>query len=301
MSDQTVNEVIVLVADVTASVELYERLGNTEAFATIAAMLDRLRAAAEGAGGRFVQSRGDDVLCVFDEADHGAAAAAAMLEAASTSSVALHVALHAGEAITARESIFGDCINVTYRLAAIANTNEALASTSVVERLTDKWRTSFRPLRSFHFKGKAEPIEVYAYDSLGSQWMTQLPGHLLSPKPKMAVRLSLTYGGTTWEVGEAESLSVGRSDEVDIVVACQWVSRRHALIHVRDGVAMLTDRSSYGSFVSADGNVEVRVRRTSLPLSGSGVIGLGCSVQEPESERLEYAVARAGVGVTSPA
>ena len=295
MSQHSLEDVVILVADVTASVELYERVGDACAFAIIAGMLDKLRSAAESGGGAFIQSRGDDVLCIFEDVAGAADAAASMLGEAALGEVKLHVAIHRGEAIVARDSIFGDAVNVAYRLASIANTNEALASDSVVERLEAGRRKTFRPLRSFRFKGKALPIEVFALDEHGTQLMTQLPAHLLDQGGGEDVVLRLSYSGERWEVGEAESLSIGRSEGVDVLIDRQWVSRRHAVLHVRDGVAMLTDRSSYGSFVSPGGTMEVMVRRQSVPLAGSGLIGLGTSITQPEAERLEYAVVRADI------
>lgn len=284
---------VLLVADVTASVELYERLGDTEAFGTIADMLDKLNALVERAGGQFVQSRGDDVLCAFSNADDAAAAAAEMLDDVAGSDVALHIALHAGEAIWARESIFGDAVNVTYRLASIANTNEALASGAAAALLSPGWKKKYRPLRAFRFKGKALPVDVLTYHKLGHLPHTQLPDHLMQDMYEAKILLRLSYGGKTWQVREAESLTIGRDDEVDLQIPHPWISRRHAVFVVRDGLATLTDRSTYGSFLSQGGAVELRVRRTSVTLSGAGSIALGTAHDQPGAECIEYAVIRA--------
>lgn len=292
MAEHPVQEVVILVADVTASVELYERLGNAAAFDRIAGALDRLRAFAEAAEGRFVQSRGDDVLCVFADVEMAADAALAMVAEGSCSGVALHVAVHRGEAIVARDSIFGDAVNVTYRLAALANSNEVLVTGVVAAAFAAPRRQRLRSLRTFTFKGRARPVEVFALDALTGQTMTHLPDHILSAASPSKLLLKLAHGSRSWELGEAESLSIGREDGVDVVIAKPWVSRHHAILLVRDGSATLNDRSTYGSFLVPTGGCEMRVRRQIVPLSGSGVIALGTSSTAPEAELLSYSVER---------
>ena len=299
MSENAVKDAILLVADVTASVELYERKGNAVAFEQIAGALDRLRVVAEAAEGHFVQSRGDDILCLFKDVELAADAALAMVAEGTAAGVELHVAVHRGEAIVARDSIFGDSVNVTYRLAAVANANEVLVSESVAAGFCASRKRRLRPLRAFHFKGRAAPVDVFALDAIVGQPMTQLPAHIMSG-PVQPVRLKLCYAERCWEVNEAESLSIGRADGNDVVIQQSWVSRWHAILHVRNGAAFINDRSSYGSFVVPNGAGEMRVRRQAMPLSGHGVIGLGTTANAPEAELLHYEVQRDAVLTAAP-
>ena len=295
MAETTLQDATILVADVTASVELYERLGDAEAFARIADGLDRLRRAVEAEGGRFVQSRGDDALFLFAEAERAARAALAALAAAAAhdraAGVQLHVAVHRGEVIVARDSIFGDAVNVTYRLASIANAGEALASGPVAERLSPRAQAALRQLRAFRFKGREAPVDVYGLETPSAAPVTQLPAHFAAahaaPAPTL---LRLEHGGRYWDIREAESLALGRAEGSDLMIPLAWVSRRHATLHVRDGVAMLTDRSTYGSYISPSGGGELHIRRQSVPLSGAGVITPGASPATPDADAISYAV-----------
>jgi hypothetical protein len=70
------------------------------------------------------------------------------------------------------------------------------------------------------------------------------------------------------------SLTIGRDDGNDIVVARKRVSRRHARIEVSHNKFVLTDQSANGTFVQSDGE-ESFIRRGSLRLKGQGMIGLG--------------------------
>lgn len=292
MSEVARTNAVLLVADVTASVALYERLGDAQAFATIAGILDRLNGLVETGGGHFIQSRGDDLLCAFEDAEAAVSAAQAMLSEAEAQDVAIHIALHAGEAILARASIFGDAVNVAYRLANIANAGEALASGEAVALLPAGWQSRFRRLRAFRFKGRAEPVEVLAYSGPPNVSQTQLPPQFHRQDPGEAVALHLRYGGQSWWLSEADSFTIGRDDDVDLQIAQPWVSRRHASFLIRDGLALLTDRSTYGSFLSQPGSPELRVRRTSVTLTGAGSLSLGIGHDQPEAQTVTFEVRR---------
>lgn len=290
MTPTTVQDAVLLVADVTASVELYERIGDDAAFARIAAALDRLRDTAERRGGEFVQSRGDDLLCLFPDGAAAAETALAMLCDGRDAAVQLHVGMHRGESILARNSIFGDAVNVAYRLASIANAGEALATGAAAETLPPELRDALRPLRSFRFKGREASVDVYVLEPPGEAPTTRLPDHFQVPPPAAGVVLRLEHDGRCWDVAEAESLALGRAEGSDLLLPRPWVSRRHATLLVRDGVALLTDRSTFGSYLTPDGGHEMHVRRQSMPLSGCGLLSPGASVGAPEAEIVRYAV-----------
>jgi adenylate cyclase len=288
-------EVCILVADVTASVTLYESLGDTEAFRAITRTLDALRADVARCDGEVIQSRGDDILCVFDEPAAAAGAAQRMLDA-SASGASLHLALHHGAVIRARQSIFGDAVNVSYRLASVANDGEALASGAFAERLPVWMQGALTPLQTFSFKGRTQPVEVFSLGGMRAGEATMLPASMRAPAPvaSAGLRLRLSWGGGTTEIGEAESLSVGRAEECDLVVAQPWISRRHAVLHVRDGAAGIVDRSTHGSWLTTGDAAEMLVRRRSAPLIGSGLIALGSEAAAPGAEIIAYEVLPAG-------
>jgi adenylate cyclase len=70
------------------------------------------------------------------------------------------------------------------------------------------------------------------------------------------------------------SLTIGREDGNDVVVARKRVSRRHARIEVSHNRFVLTDQSANGTFVQSDGE-DSFIRRGSLRLKRQGMIGLG--------------------------
>jgi predicted component of type VI protein secretion system len=74
---------------------------------------------------------------------------------------------------------------------------------------------------------------------------------------------------------------LGRVEEAQFVVPDQRVSRLHARIDWRNGSMVLTDLSSYGSWVRfAGSSTEVSLRRDSCVLHGDGDIALGASFDD---------------------
>ncbi|SEA21937.1 adenylate/guanylate cyclase domain-containing protein [Rubrimonas cliftonensis] len=296
MSEPIATTTFVMIADITASVHLYEKLGDAAAYARIVGALERVRGAVSGCGGEPVQSRGDDVLSFFDEGAGACEAAGRMLEATRGGAVSLRLSIHHGDVIRVGDAVYGDAINVAYRLAALANADEALLSGAAARRLPPVMRSALRPMDAFRLKGRTRPVQVFALPSPAMGETTQLPQSLRERPASQEGRvvLRVRHGDVTLDIGEAESLSIGRSEECDLVIPRPWVSRRHAILHVRDGVAAVVDRSSYGTFVSRPGGEELFVRRQTAVLTGSGAVALGASADSEAAEIVSFEVAPAG-------
>jgi hypothetical protein len=89
-------------------------------------------------------------------------------------------------------------------------------------------------------------------------------------------RVRLRYQGREFVLDEGkQSLTLGRSEDNDIVVKGSLISRIHARIEIARNKALLVDQSTNGSFVTTQDGKEAFVRRDSVALSGSGAIGLG--------------------------
>jgi hypothetical protein len=79
----------------------------------------------------------------------------------------------------------------------------------------------------------------------------------------------LTASGSTIEIG-ANRVTIGRSDEADLVIPHDDVSRKHALIWRADGQAWIRDLGSSNG-TSVDG---VRVGQQPVPLQNGAVLSL---------------------------
>ena len=290
-------EVAVLLADITGSTPLYEGSGDAAALSRIGECLDVLRSVIDRQGGTFIHSKGDDVLCTFPDAVSALKAAREMLAERWTAPLAIHAGLHFGPVIVARGDIFGDAVNLTARLAALANPGEILVSASVVERLPGVEAGALRPLDSILFKGKSAPVRVYSLSNDDAAMLTQAafgPGLAQIRRQDAAadVAVTLRHADRMYECREGASLTIGRAAECDILIAVPWVSRQHATVSVRGGKAQLSDRSSSGTYVSVRGGAEVFLRRETVLLIGSGTISPAIRAADSEAEVIHYDVDR---------
>ncbi len=271
-------ELSILLADVTGSTNLYAQTSDSEAHDKISRFLGEIRRIISRDGGKFIHSKGDDVLCTFDNADSALNAAESILNRNVQNSLSIHAGLHYGEVIQTVDDIFGDCVNVCARLASLANPGEVLISQGFVDKLSETKLLSLRVLDDVKFKGKDEAIRVYTMLADGTSLHTQI-GIVSDELPTRSAQtadaeicVQLNFGGQIYKCCANNSITFGRSAENDIVVDQPWVSRQHATISVLRNKAQLVDRSSGGTFVTMDRNPEIPVLRETVLLIGSGTI-----------------------------
>jgi adenylate cyclase len=289
----------ILLADITGSTPLYEAVGDARAQRLISEELTRLQAAITAEGGVCIRQKGDDVLGCFAAPSRAFRAVRAMLARPADHAPRIHAGLHYGQIVRAGGDIFGEAVNLTARLAALANADEALLSRSFFDRLRAREAAGLRPLDRIRLKGVGSPIEVYSFVDEDPAVQTQVPSGRTEIRaaaaswlPAGAVTLVLTYGRDSRRCGESDTLLIGRSDECDIVLARPWVSRKHALVTVRDGKALLADRSSSGTYVAIAGGHELLLRRETILLTGDGVISPAMHPAQPEADPIRFAVIR---------
>jgi hypothetical protein len=109
-----------------------------------------------------------------------------------------------------------------------------------------------------------------------------------TPKP---VKLCVidARGNTTLIGKERTSVTMGRSDDNDIVFAVDSASRKHARIEWRDQEFFLIDHSWNGTLVyDAKENQDVLVHNDEFKLPASGSICLGCQRVSAQIKPLEF-------------
>ncbi|HEX5077829.1 MAG TPA: adenylate/guanylate cyclase domain-containing protein [Geminicoccaceae bacterium] len=298
MSPETAR-VAILLADISGSTPLYEAVGDAPAQRLIGEELVRLQAAIDAASGVCIRQKGDDVLACFAEPSQAFRAVRAMLARPAGQVLRIHGGLHYGPVVRADGDIFGEAVNLTARLAALANADEALLSRSFVDRLAPHETTCLRPLDRIRLKGVGSPIEVYSFVDDDPAMQTQAPLSSTQIRPARAswpvaaaLTIVLTHGGGARRCGESESMLIGRSDECDIVLSRPWISRKHAMLTMRDGKAVLADRSSTGTYVAIAGGHELLLRRESIVLTGNGLISPGLPPARPEAEPIRFEIVR---------
>jgi adenylate cyclase len=287
--------VAILFADVSGSTSLYERLGDQRALAAIASILSELRKSIAFQRGRIVKTIGDEVMAVFETADAAMQAASDMQNRVAGMApidgvhFAIRVGFHFGPAIEEAADFFGDAVNTAARMAGLAKSGQIITSGPTVDALSPLLQQSTRDLDAMPVKGKQNEIRIFEVIWRDNDDLT-----LASTKAPVSAReptLTLSYKGHVLALGPARpSALLGRDAMNDLAVAHKKASRVHCRIEYRRGQFFLSDQSTNGTYVTADGDAEIVLKREQLMLRGRGVISLGSSLAAAEAEIVAFAV-----------
>ncbi|MCP5089184.1 MAG: adenylate/guanylate cyclase domain-containing protein [Rhodobacteraceae bacterium] len=268
-------EVAVMVADISGSTALYDSVGNAAALSQINACLALLHQITEAHGGQFVHSKGDDVVCVFEHPQKALDAVVEILAKTRNSRLTVHAGIDFGPVIRTSDDVFGDCVNVTSRLAGLANSGEVLCSQGFRDQLDAPGKAMLRFFDTWRFKGKSEGAHIYAFSDLGpgvetqisfvgSEEVTQQPGPRRGNLHR--IEAELTADGQVFRCTPDQAITVGRSPDCDLVVPKPWVSRFHAVVEIHHHHVYLRDTSSNGTYVCFEGQRPVLARREAVLL-----------------------------------
>jgi class 3 adenylate cyclase len=134
-------DVTLLFCDVVRSTELTRRLGDRGAYRVIRSFHDTVLRAAAARGGEELELRGDGVLLAFEKPRPALACAIEiqrrLLEAQRGRRVNVRVGLHTGTALRVATGYFGSNVILSARIAEAAAPGEILASSALVQRLSD--------------------------------------------------------------------------------------------------------------------------------------------------------------------
>lgn len=285
--------VAVLFADIAGSTKLYELLGDTQAKFMIDEALASLRAITERYKGRVVKTIGDELMCVFTNAERGFLAAADMQNSVNSMPVVnaarrmIRIGFHAGPVIEEKGDVFGDTVNVAARMAGLAKGMQIMTTRTTVDALPPALRSSTRPIASVAVKGKADDLAVCEVLWQESDDLTMAAGALQAAEAR--VELVVRHTGEDIVLGaDRTSLMLGRDPGCDIVIADPKASRQHARIEKRRDKFFLTDQSTNGTYVSFAGEREIALRREEVMLRRSGRIVFGHSAADPAGDAVEF-------------
>jgi adenylate cyclase len=284
----------VLFADVSDSTRLYESLGDTAAFGGVRGVIGSLRDVSSAFGGRVVKTIGDGLMCVFPDADSAAGAAAEMQRAIAQrpplergKKLTIRVGFHLGPVIQDGDDVFGDCVNVAARMAALAAAGQAITTAGTVAALSAHIRETTRPIDALPVKGKAEGVEVHELMWQSTSERTVIPGRTPAETTQRGgvLALRLTHRGQQTSV--TISATFGRDTDNTFVIMDPMASRRHAKIERRADHFVLVDQSSNGTYVTIGGS-EIRLRRQEMVLHSTGRIAFGHSTSDANAETVEF-------------
>jgi len=289
------SEVAVLFADVAGSTKLYDALGDSQAKILIDEALAGLRAVTERHRGRVIKTIGDELMCVFPDAERGFLAATDMqtlvnaLPMVKTAKRMIRVGFHAGAVIVEKGDVFGDTVNVAARMAGLAKGMQIMTTRTTVDALPEALRASTRPIASIAVKGKADDLAVYEVVWQEGDDLTMAAGSMQTAE--LRVELLIRHAGRAVVLGtELTSAMLGRDAGCDFVIADPKASRQHARIEKRRDKFFITDQSSNGTYVTFAGEPEVVLRREEVMLRRTGRIVFGHSASEGSGDTLEFTV-----------
>ena len=286
----------VMFADISDSTSLYQKLGDAAARNIVNACLSLVTGILGRHDGRLVKTIGDEVMCVFPNADLAVLAASDMqAQVAATRPgnypVSIHVGLHYGRVLVEDGDVFGDTVNVAAYLAATATAEQILTTEATERCLSAALKTCVRPIFHTVLKGSQEESTVFQV-----LWRTDhidlTDVNLRSNKiiPSDTGSLVVTLDEERVRVDQwRTSVVIGRSKECELVVLDKFASRQHLTIKLVRTHFYLFDHSINGSFVSLESGEEVHVLRRELLLDGTGQICVGRSRVERPAEGITFA------------
>lgn len=279
----------VLFADISGSTTIYETLGDALAKQMIDECLRDMRTATARHGGRVVKTIGDELMCVFPDADRVAMAASEMQQAIAdmppVSGVkrAIRVGFHVGPVIESEGDVFGDTVNTAARMAGLAKGQQIYTTLAAVQLMSPIVRSQTRRIASLTVKGKGDEVAVCEVLWQAGDDLTMATASLESTPTQ--VTLDLSHGVKQTVLDAANSrIVIGRDAGCQIMLGDRKASRVHARIERRRDKFVLVDQSTNGTYVTFDGEAEIGLRREELILRGRGRIVFGHGIDESDED-----------------
>jgi adenylate cyclase len=300
----------VVFADLVGSTGIYESLGDADASRFITQLTNALSKIFTAQQGRVVKLLGDGVLVVFQHETDAFAACTAIQQqlqktpiypggdAQASAPIEIQMGLDAGDVVEIDGDCFGDAVNSAARLAELAGGAQILTTLSVYEALPSAQRRQVLSMGPLYLRGKSEAMEVFRV-----QWRDGMDHEVTimgtaKASPTRTARLRLHFKPTpnhAMQAGTAPqsivlstpqaSAQLGRSlqptvnmpNVQQIQILDARVSRLHCSIAWRGTHWIVSDESSYGTWVYIDGQPQaMALRRSECMLIGAGHISLGC-------------------------
>ena len=281
----------VVFADIVGSTSMFERMGDQAASRFVTQLVGELSQVFEQHSGRVVKLLGDGLFVVFPHESDALAACVSiqkrLLEkpirpGGSGALAQLQMGIESGEVVVIDGDCFGDTVNSAARLADLAGAAQILTTQSVWSALGPVQQSSLRSLGPMHLRGRAEASHVYRveWQTGRDDEATRMGRSRVSDASQLV--LALVAGEKTVQIhARSPKISIGRGAGVSLALNDPHVSRMHATLEWRGGQFVLSDASSYGTWVYfGNQNEAVVLRRTECYLVGSGQICPGCERKE---------------------
>lgn len=291
----------VVFADLVGSTGVYESLGDAAASRLVTQLTASFSRTFEQHGGRVVKILGDGLFAVFAQAGDALSACIAiqmrlhdqpMRAGDAGPAVQFQIGVDAGEVVEIDGDCFGDTVNSAARLADLAGAAQILTSKAVWDLLIPSQRAMLRSMGPMYLRGRAGATHVYRVTwQTGRDEDATMAGRSMHGELPEA-RLELSFRDRkVMLLPRGHQIYLGRAGDAALTVNDPRVSRRHATLQWRGGNFVLTDTSSFGTWVYVGNQGEaVVLRRTECFLVGQGSIVPGCSRNDDNAPLIAYSI-----------
>ena len=295
----------VVFADISGSASLYETLGNERATEAVTQVTQWIGDTVESYGGRVVKKLGDGVLGIFGDASSAVTAMTAMLRQHQARldrwpqplRMDVRVGVASGEVVDVDGDCYGDAVNVASRLCERAGPAEIWATETAVllaGSAPDAW---YRKLGMMEIRGKTELLMLYQVEWRENEEPDSLTMQAalvssFAPADSILGQIQFSWHGVDMSFTSSDApVHVGRATHAQLCINDPRVSRLHARIDWRNSGFVLTDMSSFGTWVRFGGSdALVPLRRNACLLHGTGQIALGVPFSDASAAIVKFQV-----------
>jgi adenylate cyclase len=290
----------VVFADLVGSTGIFERLGDETAGRFVTQLTTALSKTFEQHKGHVVKLLGDGLFVVFPAEADALAACIAIQErlhekpvypGGTGNPVQMQMGIESGEVVHIDGDCYGDAVNSAARLADLAGAAQILTTQRVSDALGPQQQAQLRGLGPMYLRGKSEVTEIFRVD-----WQVDRESDAtvmgVSLKTSHENHLELSAMGQSFRLApRADRLTLGRASSASLSINDSRVSRVHATVEWRGGQFVLSDLSSFGTWVYVGNQTEpVVLRRTECYLVGQGEITLGCDRAAESAPMVRFSV-----------
>ena len=277
-------EVAILFADVVGSTRLYDKFGDTKASETVAICLKVMKDATHKFNGTVIKTIGDEVMSTFTTVDD-AMGAASQMQAQITGGadsdeeripVTIRIGCHYGPVVEEANDIFGAAVHTANRMTSQAKANQIIMSGVTVDQMSPDWQAQTRQIDVATGRGLIDEVALFELIWQPDESTSMLPNMGVPDRSTGSGQLTLTFRDSTVVVNDRKKhINMGRTEDNDLVVKGNLISRIHARVEMHRGKFILIDQSTNGTFLENAMGKETFIRRDRTELTGEGIIGLG--------------------------
>jgi adenylate cyclase len=291
----------VVFADLVGSTGIFERLGDETAGRFVTQLTGALSRTFEQHSGRVVKLLGDGLFVVFPDEGNALAACIGIQNqlqekpvypGGSAPAIQMQMGIEAGEVVEIDGDCYGDAVNSAARLADLAGADQILTTQRVRDALEPHQQALLRSLGTMYLRGKSEVTNVFRVDwQPGRDADTTVMGVSMFKTAKQSLLEISVLGRTLQLEPTGDKFTLGRAATASLTINDSRVSRVHATIEWRGGHFILSDASSFGTWVYVGNqNEPVVLRRTECHLVGQGQITLGCERHAESAPLVAFSV-----------